>query len=251
MYVVQVCGFHKSGKTTTVKELIKRLKMAGKSVASIKDIHVEGFQIDPPNSNTYIHKLAGADPVIARGETETDFLYYHKMNFLEITRKISTDWLVVEGFKDFPLPKIICATTESEADELLDSRTFAISGIIGNSKREYSGLPVFDTLDTEQANQLCELTTTKVFPILPYVDHACCKLCGLTCSELVEAIIQGEKSSDDCSINQTKVHLKIGDRHIPMVSFVQQILKNNILAVVSELDGWEKDRKIEVVIDGS
>ena len=249
MYAVQICGFHNSGKTTTVKELIKRLKIAGNSVASIKDIHLEGFQIDPPNSNTYIHKLAGADPVIARGETETDFLYYHKMDFLEITRKISADWLVVEGFRDFPLPKIVCAKTESEANELLDRRTFAISGIIANTKKEYRGLPVFNSLNTEQANQLSELTAKKVFPILPYVDDACCKLCGLTCSKMVEAIIQGEKSYDECLINKSEVHLKIGGRKISIVPFVQNILKNNILAVVTELDGWEKDRRIEIVID--
>lgn len=249
MYAVQVCGYHKSGKTTTVKELIKRLKIAGYSVASIKDIHFEGFQIDPPNTNTYVHKLAGADPVIARAEKATGFFHHHKMNFLEIVTKISADWLVVEGFKDFPLPKIVCGKTETEVDELLDRRIFAISGIIGNSKKEYRGLPVFNALDPEQANQLWELTVEKVFPMLPYVDDACCKLCSLTCSKMVEAIIQGEKSYDDCLINQTKVHLKIGDRKIPMVPFVQQILKNNILAVVGELDGWEKDRRIEVVIE--
>ena len=249
MYAVQICGFHNSGKTTTVKELIKRLKIAGNSVASIKDIHLEGFQIDPPNSNTYIHKLAGADPVIARGETETDFLYYHKMDFLEITRKISADWLVVEGFRDFPLPKIVCAKTAAEANELSDRRTFAISGIIANTKKEYRGLPVFNSLNTEQANQLWELTAKKVFPILPYVDDACCKLCGLTCSKMVEAIIQGEKSYDECLINKSEVHLKIGGRKISIVPFVQNILKNNILAVVTELDGWEKDRRIEIVID--
>lgn len=250
MYAVQVCGYHNSGKTTIVKELIKRLKSSGYSVASIKDIHLSGFQIDPPNSNTYIHKLAGADPVIARGETETDFLYYHKMDLLEITKKISADWLVVEGFKNFPLPKIVCAKTVAEADELLDRRTFAISGIIANSRKEYHGLPVFNARDADQANQLWELTTTKVFPLLPYVDDDCCKLCGLTCSKLVEAIIQGEKTYDDCLINKSEVHLKIGDRKISIVPFVQKILKNNILAVVGELDGWDKDRKIEVVIDG-
>lgn len=250
MYAVQVCGYHKSGKTTTVKELIKRLKKAGFSVASIKDIHLEGFQMDTPNSNTYIHKLAGADLVIARGETETDFLHYRRMEFLEIINKISTDWLVVEGFKEFPLPKIICGKTEAEVDELLDHRTFAISGIISNTKDEYKGLPVYNPLDELRAGLLLELTVAKVFPLLPYVDDDCCRLCGLTCSKMVEAIIQGEKIYSDCLINRTAVHLKISDRKISMVPFVQQILKNNVLAVVSELDGWEKDRRIEVVIEG-
>ena len=86
MYAVQIVGYHKSGKTTTVKELIKRLKIAGNSVASIKDIHYEGFSIDSQNSNTYVHSSAGADPVVARGEAETDFLYQHRMDFLEIAR---------------------------------------------------------------------------------------------------------------------------------------------------------------------
>jgi molybdopterin-guanine dinucleotide biosynthesis protein B len=250
MYAFQVCGFHNSGKTTIVKELIKRLKISGYSVASIKDIHREGFQIDSPNTNTYVHKLAGADPVVARGETETDFLYYHQMDFLEIAQRISADWLVVEGFKDFPLPKIVCAKTEAEIEELWDRRTFAISGVIANSKKQYKELSIFNVLDTDQANQLWELTTAKAFPILAYVDDKCCQLCGLTCSKMVEAIIQGEKSYDDCLIDQTKIHLKIGDRKISIVPFVQKILKNNILAVVRELDGWEQDRRIEVVIDG-
>jgi molybdopterin-guanine dinucleotide biosynthesis protein B len=249
MYAFHVCGYHNSGKTTIVKELIRRLKISGYSVASIKDIHREGFQIDPPNTNTYVHKLAGANPVVARGETETDFLYYHQMDFLEIAQRISADWLVVEGFKDFPLPKIVCAKTEAEIEELVDRRTFAISGVIANSKKQYKERPIFNILDANQANQLWELTIAKVFPMLAYVDDKCCQLCGLTCSKMVEAIIQGEKSYDDCLIDQTKVHLKIGDRKISIVPFVQKILKNNILAVVSELDGWEPDRRIEVIID--
>jgi len=249
MYVVQIVGYHKSGKTTTVKELIKRLKIAGNSVASIKDIHYQGFSIDSPNSNSYVHRLAGADPVVARGENETDFLYQHKMEFLEIAQKISTDWLVVEGFKDFPLPKIVCAKTEEEIAGLLDHRTFAISGVISNSKQEFNGLPVYNSLDAEQANQLWEITVSKVFPMLPYVDEKCCQLCDMTCSKMVEAIIQGEKSYNDCKINDANVHLRIGDSEIPMVPFVQKILKNNVLAIVSELIGWEKSRKIEITIE--
>jgi len=249
MYAVQICGYHKSGKTTTVKELVKRLKIANYSVASIKDIHFKGFEIDSPNSDTFIHKQAGADPVVARGEKETDFLYNHKMEFLEIANKISADWLIVEGFNKFPLPKIVCGTTEKDVAAFLDRRTFAIAGVIGSQIDEYHGIPVFNSLNVEQVNQLWELVMNKVFPMLPYVADDCCKLCGLTCFEMIDAIIQGEKSHQDCLINRTNIHLKIGDRKIPMVSFVQNILKNNVLAVVSELEGWEKDKKIEVVIE--
>ncbi len=249
MYALHIVGYHKSGKTTTVRELVKRLKRARYTVATIKDIHREDFELDTPNSNTYIHKQAGADLVVARGENETDFLYYRHMEFLEIAAKISADWLVVEGFKQFPLPKIVCGKTEAELDELIDRRTFAIAGVISNARTEYRDLPVFNVLDARQADELCNLVQSKVFPLLPYIDDECCRRCGSTCAGLVEAIIQGEKTYKDCGLQQSLVRLKIGQRDIPMVPFVQRILKNNILAIASELDGFERDQRIEIIID--
>ena len=162
--------------------------------------------------------------------------------------KISADWLVVEGLSEFPLPKIVCGKTEQEVDDFLDRRTFAISGVISNKKKEYRGLPVFNPLIPEQANKLWELVMAKVFPMLPYVGEKCCDLCGLTCPKMVEAIIQGEKTYQDCLINRTNVHLKIGDKEIPIVPFVQNILKNNVMALVSEIDGWEKGKIVEIII---
>ena len=42
--------------------------------------------------------------------------------------------------------------------------------------------------------------------------------------------------------------LKIGERDVPIVPVVQTILKNNVLAVVGELDGFEQNKGIEVRI---
>ena len=157
MYAFQICGYSKSGKTTLIKELISRFKSEGKKIASVKDIHFEDFQIDEPGKNSFIHKQAGANPVVARGLKETDFLYNYQMGFLEIIDKISADWLMVEGFNDFPLPKIVCGKTEEEIDNFLDRRTFAISGIIANTHQTYKGLPVFNSTDPGQLNKLIEL----------------------------------------------------------------------------------------------
>ena len=85
--------------------------------------------------------------------------------------------------------------------------------------------------------------------MLPYVEDKCCDLCGLSCSKMVEAIVQGEKKYEDCLIKQTNVQLKIGGRDIQIVPFVQRILQNNVLALVSELEGWEKGKKIEIQIE--
>lgn len=249
MNVFQVCGFHQTGKTTTVSALIQRFKASGCIVASLKDIHFEGFQLDPPNKNTYVHRQAGADLVVARGKLETDFLYSRQMSFPEIAAQIAADWLIVEGMNHFPLPKIVCGKTEAEVDHFLDRRTFAIAGIIGERLSEYQGRRVFNPQNPASANELWELAARIVPPLLPYVDDECCGLCGLTCRELVEAIVQGEKSYADCIILKTDIQLKIGGQEIPIVPFVQRVLKNNVLAVVKELKGWQSGQKIEVLID--
>ncbi len=249
MRAFQVCGYHNSGKTTTVRELIQRIKIGGNRVASVKQIHFEGFQMDSPNKNTAIHRTAGANPVVACAEEETDFLYSEKMELMEIVHKISADWLIVEGFNDFPLPKIVCGKTEEEVDALLDRRTFAVSGVISNKLDEYRGLPVLNPRKAEHAQKLWEIVSEKVFPMLPYVDEQCCGLCGLSCQKMVEAIIQGEKKYTDCTIDNTVVKLKIGGRPVPIVPFVQNVLRNNVLAIVKELDGWEQGRSIEVTLE--
>ena len=249
MNAFQVCGYSKCGKTTLIKELISRFHVGGERVASIKDIHFEDFRMDEPGKNTYVHMEAGANPVVARGMKETDFLYSHRMEFQDIVPRIAADWLMVEGLASFPLPKIVCGKTEKDVDEFLDRRTFAVSGIFAGGRTEYKSLPVFDVNDPEQMLKLVKLIKQKVFPLLPYVGDDCCKLCGLTCGEMVEAIIQGEKTYSDCKIGSDSIRLKIGGRDVAMVPFVQNLLKSNVLAVISELHGWQPGQPVEVFID--
>ena len=232
MKAVQVVGYHNTGKTTVVKELVKRLKMGNYKVATIKHIHEKNFELDKQNSNSYVHKKAGADLTVISAENETDFLYKKPMEFLEIANKISADWLIVEGFNQFPLPNIVCGKTEQEVDNFFNKRTMFVSGIISNTKQSYRNLPVLNANVPDQADQITKLALDIVIPMLPYVEDKCCNLCGLTCSTMVEAIVQGDKKYEDCLINQTKVNLKIGGREIKIVPFVQQVLENNILALV-------------------
>jgi len=249
MKAFQVCGFTKSGKTTVITSLIKHFTKMGQQVASIKDIHFKDFQMDTEGKNTFLHKQAGADPVVARGLKETDFLYGRQMDFLEIASRISTDWLMVEGYHDFPLPKIVCGKTEKEVDEFLDKRTFAIAGVIGNVKKNYRDVPVFDVTKKEDILKLSELVQKKVFPLLPYVDDKCCQQCGSTCTQMVEAIIQGDKSFKDCQIQEAAIKLQIGEKNIPMVPFVQNMLRNSVMGMVSELKGWEKGKSVKILIE--
>ena len=130
MFVFQVCGHSGTGKTTLIRSILPILKARDKRIASVKAIHRDGFHIDQPGKDTALHREAGADPVVARGKEETDFLYSRPFDLPEIVSSISSDWLIVEGFSDFPLPRIVCGRSETEVAAFLDKRTFAISGPI-------------------------------------------------------------------------------------------------------------------------
>ena len=52
MKVLSVAGYHKTGKTTLVINLIEELKKRGKKVVSIKDIHNEDFSMDKEGSDS-------------------------------------------------------------------------------------------------------------------------------------------------------------------------------------------------------
>lgn len=244
----QICGFTQSGKTSTATALIQRLS-GGASVASIKDIHAENFAMDRPGSNTHRHAQAGADPVIARGHQETDFLFGRQMDFLEIVQHVSADWLVVEGYHDFPLPRIVCGKTPQEVDAYLDGRTFAIAGVLANTHETYRGLRVFNVQNADDVADLTREVQSKVFPLLPYVDPACCRLCGTDCAGLAEAVIQGRMTLEDCRIRENAITLKVGGKEVAMVPFVQRILTNAVLGVVSELDGYLSSAEVHVQLN--
>jgi len=249
MHAFQICGYSKSGKTTTAEALIRQLSAGGVAVASVKDIHFEGFGIDTEGKNTQRHRAAGANPVVARSAGETDFIFNGQMPLQDIVCHITADWLVVEGYNDFPLPKIVCGKTEEEVDALLDRRTFAIAGVFAAHHKEYRGIRVYNPLDAADLIDLLRTVKSRVFPMLPYVDSACCRLCGLDCAGFIEAVIQGEKCFADCRIGDSVVTLKVDGRELPMVPFVQRLLRNAVLGVAGELQGYRVGAPLEIEID--
>ncbi len=62
--VVTFIGWHDSGKTTLVKQVVTELKKLGYRVAVIKSSNDSGIQFDTPGTDTFMHKEAGADSVM-------------------------------------------------------------------------------------------------------------------------------------------------------------------------------------------
>lgn len=246
MRVFSVIGISKSGKTTTIENIIRELRRRGYSVGSVKEIHFEQFKMDPEGTNTYRHKTAGSQLVTARGAYETDILFQRKLSLNEILSFYNHDFVILEGVRDTSAPKIVTAHDIEGISDRLDETTFAISGQISNEIKDFQGLPVINSLT--HIKKLVDLIEEKVFEKLPDMDDECCRGCGYTCRQLASLILKGERERRDCLLTDPKITLKIEGKEIPMVPFVQKILKNTIEALVKELHGYKEDGDIEICI---
>lgn len=248
MKVFSVTGVSGSGKTTTIEKIIGELKKRNYSVGSVKEIHFEEFAIDEKGTNTYRHSQAGAEPVTARGYEETDLLFKKRLSLNNIFSFYNQDYLILEGINKDYIPRIITAHNKKDIEEQLEKKgpVFAIGGRVSEKTDDYKGIPVFNPLT--EAELLTDYVQKKVFSRLPCFSQNCCGDCGYSCAELAKLIIKGQAERSDCSLEQKKVRLSIGGQEIEMVDFVQKILKNTVLGVVSELDGYQENKKIKIEI---
>ena len=120
MKVFSVAGYHHTGKTTLVVELIKELRGRGFSVTSVKDIHNENFTMEKKGSNSWKHMQAGSNTVIARGINETYQIWNRQLSLNEMLSHLKSDYVVVEGMKSVAIPRIICAKDKDHLKELVD-----------------------------------------------------------------------------------------------------------------------------------
>jgi molybdopterin-guanine dinucleotide biosynthesis protein B len=252
MKVFSVIGITKSGKTTTIENIIREIRRRGFSVGSIKEIHYEQFAIDTEGTNTNRHKKAGSELVTARGYEETDILYQEKLPVEDILRHYTQDYVVMEGVSDFNAPIILCVQDEEDIkkhryQDYFD-RVFMISGVAANSNiKNMEGLPVIDSED--DLVNLVDIILEKVFDVLPDFSPECCSICGFSCRELCARILKGQSERLECKIEEAKILLSVDGKKINMVPFVQKILTDSIKSVVGNLRGYKKGKKIEITIN--
>lgn len=108
--VLGIAGWKNSGKTTLTERLVGELTGRGLRLATLKHAH-HAFDIDHPGTDSHRHRLAGAREVgivsgrrwaivheIAAGEAEPSLE-------VMLARLGPADLVLVEGFKQAPIPK--------------------------------------------------------------------------------------------------------------------------------------------------
>ena len=169
MKVINVQGRKKTGKTTTVTNIISELCRRGYSVGSIKGIHIEGFTMDS-GGDTMKHKAAGANPVAARCHNETNIMFSGKMGLRDILSHFDNDWVVIESHVDLRCPNIVTGRTachdgegkNESLEEQINDLTICCSGVVANEIDAFQGLPVIDSVkDIERLVDLIEEKTNE------------------------------------------------------------------------------------------
>jgi molybdopterin-guanine dinucleotide biosynthesis protein B len=110
MHVVGFAGYSGSGKTTLVEQLVGYLKQTGLKVSVIKHAH-HNFDIDHPGKDSWRHRQAGAHEVLV---ASAHLLALQRASVLPVEHTVDellpmlqqVDWVLVEGFKHAPIPKI-------------------------------------------------------------------------------------------------------------------------------------------------
>lgn len=247
MKAIGISGYHHTGKTTLAVALIQALTERGFQVASIKDIHNENFRADKEQTNSWKHARAGATQVFARGLHDGALILTPAPDLRQMLSLLKADWLIVEGCKTAALPRIICAETTEQLDELLDDTVFAISGKIADGRESYKGIPVFCL--ERRKEELLSLVLAKAFPILPQSDPDCCSACGKTCWQLAADVVQGRALRSDCVLDhQAQLTLEVGGQPVTIVPFVQKLLRDSILAFIDNLKDIDGKADIRIGI---
>ncbi|MDQ7734595.1 molybdopterin-guanine dinucleotide biosynthesis protein B [Halomonas sp. SpR1] len=111
--ILGVAAWSGTGKTTLLEKLLPRLGAHGLKVAVIKHAH-HSFDVDQPGKDSYKLRSAGAAPVLVAsrqrfalmqetpGQDEPDLA-----ELIAMMEPHHPDLLIVEGFKAWPIPKLV------------------------------------------------------------------------------------------------------------------------------------------------
>ncbi len=233
MRVVGIVGYKKSGKTFFISKLAEYMKNKGIKVSIVKSIHGEITDrfTDTGKFSKIVDKVAAVSP------NGTSLFVKEKMDFDKLLSIVNADVILVEGFKERKdYPRILLFRTEGEIEALSNGLEIGYASL-DNYKGKYTPFYPISELD-RYLPDITDLIMERAFK-LPGID---CGSCGFpTCYELAKEILKGKKSVKDCAVLSAKkdVILRVDGKNVPLLPFVETLLKNMILDSLSSLKGIE------------
>lgn len=151
---VAFTGPSNSGKTTLITKVASSLIQKGKKVAIIKNDPKDKAVVDVDGKDSYKFSQTGAEVVVTSPARTTYFSHRHK-ELDEIIRMFNDfDFLLVEGLKNLPLPRISIFRNSIDKDYIPYMNALAIDSSI-NPKDE--SIPTeIDVLDLNNTDKVVE-----------------------------------------------------------------------------------------------
>ena len=149
MKVFGIAGYSGSGKTTLLEKLIPQLTARGLKVSVIKHAH-HGFDIDRPGKDSYRHRAAGASEVLLSCNDRWA-LMRERRDEAEVTldellaRLAPCDLVLIEGFKQEPVPKLEVYRPENGKPPLFPERNDIVA--VASDAALETALPVLPLND--------------------------------------------------------------------------------------------------------
>jgi molybdopterin-guanine dinucleotide biosynthesis protein B len=228
--IVAVVGSSESGKTTAVEALIRGLSKRGYTVASAKHIPETEFTIDTEGKDTWRHAKAGASAVLSVAPNELTAIKKVDTTEYSLEQVIAefpdeVDIIILEGFKGLigqnaSIPKLVTTKTVNEITAALEryKNILAFVTSIPDGKVE-TEIPFIDAL--KETEKLVELVNNEV-----------------------AVLVERKRKREE------KITIQIDEKFLPLGDFVQDIIRNAVLAMVSSLKGVKikGEEKVSVVI---
>lgn len=127
MKVFGIAGYSGSGKTTLLEKLIPQFTARGLKVSVIKHAH-HGFDIDRPGKDSYRHREAGASEVLLSCNDRWALMHERRdesdVTLDELLARLAPcDLVLIEGFKQEPVPKLEVYRPENGKQPLFPERS--------------------------------------------------------------------------------------------------------------------------------
>lgn len=133
--ILAIAGWSGTGKTTLLQQVIPILGAKGIRAGLIKHTHHQ-MDVDTPGKDSYLLRKAGASQVIVasseRWALMCEMPEKQSINLLNLLSRMdhaTLEVVLVEGFKDEPVPKIVLwrAGIKGGIEELLDEQVIAVA----------------------------------------------------------------------------------------------------------------------------
>ena len=142
MKICGIVGWKNSGKTFIARKLISYFTNQKFDVASIKHAH-HNFDIDKPNTDSFLHRQAGSQQVIISSSKRwakiSELNKSKEKTLYELIDELSKpDIIIVEGFKNENHAKIEIINNDLDPSTYLFPHLKSVIGIVTDFKIETS-----------------------------------------------------------------------------------------------------------------